>query len=360
MIDAVIDYSSADEIVGVLRAQAEKTEQGARPTVESLAAVRENKALALRTPRELGGVWAGAETMATTLASLGRGCPSTAWVVGTCVTAKNIAAKCFPGSLASEVFADPDALFCGSGIPADASRVPEGVRVTGRWPNVSGCEDSAWAVLGLQVEGTLCFALVPVAELTIERTWRVAGMRGTGSHTLVADDLLIPAARVAATASFSLADLLLHALTVLGPIVGAARGALDAIVTMFGSGRKPFTTSYTRMGESPGARHWLAEAVHLVNRAETTMLAVARAADSVELSEADRSSLHMDLADAGRDCRSAVERMLDLHGMSGFQNTNALQRYWRDISVGSRHPHLNPYLAAERFGVTMAGEDLPA
>lgn len=356
----MIDYSSADEIVGVLRAQADKTEQGARPTAESLAAVRDDKALALRTPREYGGAWAGAETTATTLVRLGRGCPSTAWVVGTCVTAENIAAKCFPGSRSGEVFADPDALLCGSGIPAQGTRVPEGVRVTGRWPNVSGCEDSAWAVLGVQIEGTLAFALVPVAELTIERTWNMAGMRGTGSHTLVAHDILIPAARVEATPPFSLADLLLHAITALGPVVGAARGALDATITMFGSDRKPFTTSYTRMGKSPGARHWLAEAAHLVNRAETTMLAVARAADSVGLSEAERSSLHMDLADAGRDCRAAVERMLDLNGMSGFRNTNELQRYWRDVSVGSRHPHLNPYLAAERFGVTLTGEDLPA
>jgi hypothetical protein len=64
-------------------------------------------------------------------------------------------------------------------------------------------------------------------------------------------------------------DAMLHALTVLGSVVGAMRGALDAINAMFASGRKPFMTEYSRMGESPGARHWLAEATHLVSRAET-------------------------------------------------------------------------------------------
>jgi alkylation response protein AidB-like acyl-CoA dehydrogenase len=85
------------------------------------------------------------------------------------------------------------------------------------------------------------------------------------------------------------------------------------------------------------------------------MLAVARTADSAELSEADSPRLHMDLADAGRDCRAAVERMLDLHGASGFTTANVLQRYWRDVAVGSRHPHLNPYLAVEGFGTSLVG-----
>ncbi|WP_225629441.1 hypothetical protein [Streptomyces werraensis] len=61
----------------------------------------------------------------------------------------------------------------------------------------------------------------------------------------------------------------------------------------------------------------------------------------------------MDLADAGRECRAAVERMLGLHGSSGFRTADVLQRHWRDFSVASRHPHLNPYLAVESFGAAL-------
>lgn len=46
--------------------------------------------------------------------------------------------------------------------------------------------------------------------------------------------------------------------------------------------------------------------------------------------------------------------MLDLHGSSGFHMSNPLQRFWRDVAVGSRHPHLNPYLAVERSGSLLA------
>lgn len=345
-VDAMITGGNTG---AVLRAHADKTEQAERPAAESLEAIRGIGILALRTPQRHGGAWADVATVARSLTELGRACPSTAWVAGTCVTSKNLVSNYFPDK--GEFFADPDALSCGSGLPLGRGEpVGDGVRLTGRWPNVSGCEDAAWAVLGLLVDGVFSIAVVSMAELSVDRTWQMAGMRGTGSHTVVAEDVLLPADQVTVASPFPLQDRLLYAMTVLGPVVGAARGALDAVEAMFASDRKPFMSTYSRMGESPGARHWLADATHLVDRAENTMLTVARTADTATLSQSDSPRLSMDLADAGRDCRAAVELMLDLHGASGFHTANVLQRYWRDVAVGSRHPHLNPYLAVERLG----------
>ncbi|MBZ6285761.1 acyl-CoA dehydrogenase [Streptomyces olivaceus] len=350
-VDGVINDAGTTR--DVLRAHAEKTEQNERPAPESLEAMREAGDFALRTPREHGGTGAGAEAVARRLTALGQACPSSAWVAGTCATGKSLAAAAFPDS--DELFADPDAVFCGSGMPgARGVRDADGVRVTGRWPNVSGCEDASWASLAVMVDGTFCFAVIPVADLTVDRTWQMAGMRGTGSHTLVAEDLPVPASRVVAAAPFGLNDLMLYSMTVLAPVIGGARGALDATHAMFASDRKPFMSAYTSMGESPGARHWLAEAAHLVDRAEATMLSVARESDTRALSEADGARLRMALADAGRDARTAVDRLLDLGGAGGFRTANVLQRFWRDVSVGSRHPHLNPYLAVERYGSALA------
>ncbi|MFI1094889.1 acyl-CoA dehydrogenase [Streptomyces sp. NPDC020917] len=352
----MIDYSPARRTSEILRTQAEKAEAADRPAMESLDALRGDGVFALRTPQEDGGAWAGAESVARCLSDLGRSCPSTAWIAGTCVTSKNLAARNFPdASVRESLFTDPDMLFCGSGVPGgQGERLPSGVRVSGRWSNVSGCEDADWAGLALMVEGTFSFAVIPVADLAVERTWHMAGMRATGSHTLVAENLVLPAAYVVPAAPFRVEDMLLYATTALGPAVGAAKGALDAIDAMFASDRKPFMSAYSRMGESAGARQWLAEATHLVNRAERTMVAIARTADTSEVSQADLPRITMDLADAGRDCRAAVERMLDLHGASGFSTSNVLQRHWRDLAVASRHPHLNPYLAVESFGTTLA------
>ncbi|GAB2842301.1 acyl-CoA dehydrogenase [Actinoallomurus bryophytorum] len=340
-----------------LLASAEETERHNRPTAENLEVVRRHGAFALRTPERFGGAWANATTVAGRLAELGRYCPSTAWIAGTCLTAKTFAAEAFGDAVPRDLFADPDALACGSGIPSGSGeRTPDGVRVNGRWPYVSGCEDATWAGLAVLIDGTYTYAVIPTAELTVERTWRVAGMRGTGSHTLVARDVLVPAGLTAAVRPPVPATLVFYGIAVLAPVAGAARGALDVTNAMFASDRKPSMTAYARMGDSPAARQWLAEATLLVDRADRTMFAAARAVDAAGVTGADSARLHLDLADAAQDCRSAVELMLDLHGASGFAAANPLQRYWRDIAVGSRHAHLRPYMAVENYGQALAGQ----
>jgi len=338
-----------------LLANAAKTEQQQRPTAESLAAARRGGAFALRTPERFGGSWADATTVARHLTALGRACPSTAWIAGTCVTAKTFVAAVFGDAAPAAFYADPGALACGSGHPtAVGERGPDGIRVTGRWAYVSGCEDAAWAGLAVMVDGAYTFAVIPTADLTVERTWDAAGLRGTGSHTLVARDVLVPGAHVGIAQPPGPGLHVFYGTTVLAPLVGAARGALDVTAAMFASDRKPSMTAYARMAESPAARQWFAEAALLVDRAERTLLAIAAAVDADEVSATGHARLHLDMADAARDCRAAVDLMLDLHGASGFAATNALQRYWRDIGVGSRHAHLRPYLAVEAYGRALA------
>ncbi|GAA1319325.1 hypothetical protein [Pseudonocardia xinjiangensis] len=105
------------------------------------------------------------------------------------------------------------------------------------------------------VDGTFSFVQIPMADLTVERTWDMAGMRGTGSHTVVADGVLVPAERVGALRlPPDLGAAQLFGICALAPVVGATFGALDVVTAMFASDRKPYMTSYSRMGESPGAR----------------------------------------------------------------------------------------------------------
>lgn len=334
-------------MINTLAANAEKTEQQDRPTAESLAVAREAGAFRLA----VSG--ATATEVARLLTTLGRGCASTSWIAGTCLTAKTLVTMLFPEAPRAELLAEPDALYCGSGVPAGTGvRVADGVRVSGRWPNISGCEDADRVTLAVMVDGALHMVLLPMADVTIDRTWQMAGMRGTGSHTVVADDVLVPAERVAAFAGPpDPATMQFLGLCVLGPVVGATFAALDVMDAMFASDRKPFMTAYTKMGESPGARQWLADATTRTERAERTMLAIAAEIDTgAELSERDAGRLHLNLAEAARDCRAAMELMLDLNGASAFKTSNPLQRLWRDVAVGSRHPHLNPYLAMEGYG----------
>ncbi|WP_435132555.1 acyl-CoA dehydrogenase family protein [Actinacidiphila sp. bgisy144] len=338
----------------ILRLNAEETEQRGLPAAASLDVLRDSGALALRTPLEYGGEWADAPAAVRRLAELGRGCPSAAWVAATSATAKTLLTQGLGADAHKEVFGDPDSLACGSGHPSGRGvREASGVRVSGQWDNVSGCEAAAWANLAVMVDDTYHVAAVPLGDLRVERNWHMAGMRGTGSQRLVADGLLIPAHRIAPGGPPRRQDQLFFALCLLAPVVGGARGALDTVEEMFRSGRKPYMTGYAGMGDSPGARHWLARAAWLVERAERTALTTAQDSTREDLDEAAGARLRAGMADAAKDCRDAVELMLDLHGAAGFRETNALQRYWRDIAVAGRHPLLCGYLAAENLGTAL-------
>lgn len=331
--------------LSVIAANAGKTFDRSRPAAESIEAARRLGAFALHR--------GDAVTAAARLVELGAACPATSWIAGTCATAKTFVATGF--DRIPDFAADPDTLACGSGDPGRGERVGDQVRLTGRWPVVSGCEDAAWAGLGVIVDGAMSFAAVPMSELRVEHTWDVAGMRGTGSHAVVAEGVLVPAAQVAPMSRPPVARMLYFGLLVLAPLVGAARGGLDVVATRFTDGSKPYMTAYERMGDSPAARQWRARATLLTDRAERTLLAVAAAADGpAELSPADGARLHLDLSDAAADCRHAMGLMLDLAGSGAFSSASTLQRLWRDLEVGSRHAHLNAYLAEENYGKVLA------
>jgi alkylation response protein AidB-like acyl-CoA dehydrogenase len=143
----------------------------------------------------------------------------------------------------------------------------------------------------------------------------------------------------------------------LAPLTGAARGALATVGSVLHV-RKPPLTQYDSLAASPGARHWFAEATHLIDSAQHDLLALAAEIDQLmpEPTLPDRAStaLRMRLNSVVQRCQDGVNLLLDLGGASGFALDNPLQRFWRDLHVGSRHVQFNPYLALENHARQLA------
>ena len=99
---------------------------------------------------------------------------------------------------------NPDAVACGSYAPAaKAIEVEGGYRLTGRWSFASGCDNAQWslcaALLPSKTESgqfAPAFLLVPASDYVIDDTWNVVGLSGTGSKTLVLNDVFVPAHRL--------------------------------------------------------------------------------------------------------------------------------------------------------------------
>ena len=67
--------------------------------------------------------------------------------------------------------------------------------------------------------------------------------------------------------------------------------------------------------------------------------------------------MRMDLITAVRECRGALEELLDLHGSTGLDSANPLQRFWRDFAVGSRHVQFTSHVVEDDYGVLLLGLD---
>src|SRR5581483_11306748 len=105
----------------------------------------------------------------------------------------------------AEIFADPSVIVANSTQPKGQATVVEGgYRVSGRWSLVSGCQVSDWMQLTCIVhedgtprltpagtpQGRLMFCRA--ADCQIVDTWAAGGLRGTGSHDMIVQDLFVP------------------------------------------------------------------------------------------------------------------------------------------------------------------------
>ncbi len=153
-------------------------------------------------PKAYGGLDLAPVEGLEILEELARADASVAW----CVWNGNT--HWIPAQLAPEaahtLHADPDVVTANSTRASGrAEIVAGGYRVNGRWSLVSGCELAAWMVLlcvvsedgkpRLTSSGApeTRFLLLPSNACKIVDTWTVSGLRGTGSHDVVADDVFV-------------------------------------------------------------------------------------------------------------------------------------------------------------------------
>lgn len=372
----------ATALVPLLRDNAARTEADRRVTEENIQALADAGLFRLAVPRRFGGHETDFRTFLNVTAELARGCGSTAWVT-TLVNVCNWMVGLYPEQAQQEVWGEnPDARVCGVLAPGATSRAVEGgLVVTGRWGFASGSLHSQWATLGVPVvdasgqqtdQGS---ALIPMHELTIEDTWYVAGMRGTGSNTLVADEVFVPAHRILSVtqavqgayptehkdeALYRSALVPVLALVLAGPQVGLAQAGMDVVKASLAKGKGISYTFYERASDAPSTQIQLADAAQLI---DTARLHLMRAADDIDCWAArgeympfeTRARVRMDTGYVARRSREALDLLLSIQGAGSFAEVSPLQRIWRDQETGSRHAVINPAIAGELYGRALLG-----
>ncbi|CQR65739.1 acyl-CoA dehydrogenase family protein [Streptomyces leeuwenhoekii] len=360
----------ARELAPLIREHAVKTEQDRRLAEEVVVALREAGMFRLTTPARFGGYELRMPDLISIIVEVGKACGSAGWNLSIDTASTRFALNAMPETALSDMFeGNPDAYVISTAhlSTTKAYRAEGGYRVTGTFPWSSGCEIADWAYIpvvhvhdGDEQTADLVGVVVPMSELRIERTWHSAGLAGSGTHTVVAEDVFVPERRATA---FSLTDLvgederdsmlIQGSVQSLAAIVGAAQGAVEVTRQALDKKRPITYVNYAAAADAPSVQMWFAEATHLIETAQLHLREIGTALDGVPETQPmpwlERARLRMHERSAQEKSRAGVEKLLDVVGGSAFALSNPLQRLWRDISVMSRHTALNAPIIVEDY-----------
>jgi 3-hydroxy-9,10-secoandrosta-1,3,5(10)-triene-9,17-dione monooxygenase len=249
---------------------------------------------------------------------------------------------------------------------------PGGYRLDGRWSWCSGLRHSQWIMIGGLVfrpgeeHPDMRLYLVPVSELKQDDTWYCAGLRASGSNTVVADNIFVPEHRSVSFSTlrdacspggkvnvnpiYNVPFIAVHSYALLGPVLGVARGGYGDFVEWT---RKRYLT-YTQLNiaQHVPVQIRVAEIAAEIDAAELLARRAFKLArpDYSSMSLETRTLLRRDFVYAVRKLREALDDLVKISGSSGLMDDNSIQRCWRDAHAISSHVVMNWDVPAENFG----------
>ena len=349
-----------------IRAAAERIEHDRRVPAELVAALTATGVFRMCVPRSCGGDELHPAIMIAVLEAIAEADGSAGWSAMIGATS-GVAAAYLPADAAREIYGPPDVVSGGVFAPHGRAIIADGAyRVTGRWPFASGCEHCAWLMGGsVVIDGggprllpngmpDSRLMLFPASEVRIIDTWTVSGLRGTGSHDIAVDDVVVPAAHSLSLITDSPVERgPLYAFPVFGLLalgiaavaLGIARRALDELVAL--AGAKTPTGSRRLLAERPAIQAEVARAEATLGAAraflaETVGGAWERAQAAGAIAIRERARLRLAATHATLASACAVDLVYGAGGGTAVYAASPLQRCFRDIHVATQHAMVAP------------------
>ncbi|MBK3579561.1 acyl-CoA dehydrogenase family protein [Streptomyces sp. MBT65] len=366
----------------LLRERALRTEQERRVTADVVSALTDAGVYRMNVPRRYRGYQSRLSTQVEVLGEIAAGCGSTGFMALNQAGCSFIAAL-FPDDAQDEIFTGPDVRIGGTLVPdAVAVATDNGYVLNGTSGFATGCQNADWHLLTARVasEGgppELLWTAVPMSDLEILDDWYVSGLAGSGSNSVVARDVFVPAHRVlpvgpllaGEVASKSNADDLFYRMPVLllfcawtAPnALGLARAALAEFTERIH--RRGITYTFHERQYEAGVTHLqVAEAALKISCAELlTADFVARieaaAENGVSYTQAERARIRAQSGYTTRLCKEAVDLLSSASGASSLHRDVPVQRAVRDLHALSLHSFVNPTTNLELYGRVLSGLD---
>jgi alkylation response protein AidB-like acyl-CoA dehydrogenase len=351
----------AGQIAVVAREMSTQIDNDRRLPEELVVLLEESGLLRAGAPAEVRGLELPPGVALRCAEAVARGNASAGWCVSIAITSSLLVAY-LPASSRDALFGDGRGVAAGVWAPRGTARtVDGGVVVSGRWAFCSGITHADMMFAGCLVDDQRVPSVVAMRkeDLEVLDTWHTLGLRGTGSHDSVADEVFVPSDRVFSLFDGPVVDRPLYRFPVFGffalsigaAALGNARGAIDDL-TELACAKKGLGSTRT-LAERPATQAAVATAESALEAARAlyyqgieTAWQASQGGEGVSVEA--RNRLRLAATHAVRTSADVVRDMYDLAGGSAIYDNSPLQRRFRDA-----------YTATAHFQVNEASRELP-
>ena len=351
--------ASARQISDTARAMADQIDANRRLPIQLVDELLQSGLLRGGAPVEVEGLELPPGVALRCAEEIARGDASAGWCVSIAITSSLLIAYLPPASRA-ELFGAGRGVAAGVWAPQGrATRVPDGVVVSGRWAFCSGITHANVLFAGCVLDERPAVLALPTEQLEILDTWHTLGLRGTGSHDAVAEDLFVPDTRVASIFDGPVINRPLYrfppfgffAACITAAAMGNARAAIDDFVEL-AKAKKGVAATRT-LAERPTIQAAVAAAESDLEAARALYYQAIETAwrasqDESQVPVEARTRLRLAATHGVRTAADVVRTMYDLAGGSAIYDGAPLQRRFRDAFTATAH-----------FQVNQASRELP-
>jgi alkylation response protein AidB-like acyl-CoA dehydrogenase len=312
-------------------------------------------------PKSLGGPELNAANYVRVIEELSRIDGSVGWCASVASAYSCIAGYLQP-DVARKIYGGGRTVVAGAVKPSGKAFIVDGgYRVTGHWAYGSGIRHSTWTLGNCVVHDRdgprnepngppeMRLVIFPTAAAEVIDTWRVSGLRGTGSHDYCVADLFVPEDH---TIPYPVPPAVQHGLLYAVPLIsglalaiaavplGIARAAIDAVIGL--ATEKTPHGSRTPLRDKPTVQADVARAEALLGSARSYLIATVgelwkEVAHEAAASLRRRAMVRLACAYAAQASAEAVDVMYNVAGGTALYETGRLERCFRDVHACTQH-----------------------
>lgn len=375
----------ARSLIEELRSREIQTESDRKVPEENIKLLADSGLLGVFRSKKWGGSELNMMAHVDAVSTIAEGCQATAWCLGVYHAHDFIIAHMSEEAQREIYETNPQqAVAAVIGPRGKAVKQDDGSYVlSGFWPFASGNAASDWMLLGAEAvdqDGNVLDLIdlaVKKEDLIMIDDWKVAGLQGTGSNSVKAENVSVPAHRTVSLAAIIEGQTAVYndpetppvhrvmgtpalAMFIATSAIGAAKHALEEFRRVVPGKMIQYTDNISH--EWSVIQIAVAEAETKIRMAEALFKQAAKDIDDYserneKMSLEMRGRYRMDVGMTARLCRDAVNSLFTVGGAAGLSLKSPIQLNARNLQATNMHGLLLYEAGAEVYGRVLLGVD---